>query len=466
MSSLVQKYLGDRNFIVKMTSLVIPMLIQMTITNAVNLLDNLMIGRLGTLEMTAVSIVNYLVFVFYICIFGSLSGVGIFSTQYAGAKDHEGMRQCFRLKWLLGLLITGACTLVFWQFSHQLISLFIEEGTSPADAEATLNFGWSYLAVMLWGFLPFTASQIYGSSLKELGETKLPMIAGLVAISVNMIFNWMLIFGACGFPRLGVMGGALATVLSRFVELAIIILVTHRRKLDFPFIQRAYSSLHISNHLIAQVIKRGLPLFMNEFLWASGIAATLQCYSVRGLEVIAANAIVSTTWNLFNTLFISTGIAAGIIVGQMLGAGEVAEAKHATRRLLVWGILSSAATGALMFAIASYIPMLYNTDESVRRLAGGFLRTLALLMPMYGFTHVCYFVLRSGGCTWITFAFDSLYTWLITVPGAWSLAHLTALPILAVYFTVQFGEIGKCLIGYVFIKKELWIHNIVEHLRQ
>ena len=260
----VHKLVGDRAFYARVIGIVVPLIIQNTVTNVVSLLDNVMVGRVGTLEMSAVAIVNQLLFVFNLCIFGGLAGAGIFATQFAGAEDHEGVRHCLRMKWIIAMGMLILAHIVFALIPEKLISMYLAEHISPQDAADTLSYGMDYLGVMLWGLLPFAVTQIYASTLREVGETRLPMIASVVAILVNLVFNYLLIFGTFGFPRLGVVGAAIATVLSRYVETVIIVVYTHAMHARFPFIKGAYRSLHIPRALLRDIVWRGSPLLVNE----------------------------------------------------------------------------------------------------------------------------------------------------------------------------------------------------------
>ena len=159
LSKIKNKLIGDKNFYQRVAMIVLPMIIQNTITNLVNLLDNMMVGRVGTLEMSAVAIVNQLIFVFSLCVFGGIAGAGIFSTQYSGAGDVDGVRHCFRAKMVIAIAMFVLCGAVFFAFSQPLISLYLAEGTSAQDAEATLGFATKYLTVMIIGLLPFAVSQ-------------------------------------------------------------------------------------------------------------------------------------------------------------------------------------------------------------------------------------------------------------------------------------------------------------------
>ncbi len=465
-STLTHRYkkyiVADRYFYSRVLTIVLPILIQNTITNVVSLLDNVMVGLVGTMEMSAVAIVNQLIFVFTLCIFGGLSGIGIFATQYAGANNQNGIRHCFRLKFILAVFMFIIATLIFTLLPNQLISMYIAEGTSLADTTSTLRFGKEYLAIMLIGLLPFALSQVYGGTLRELGETKLPMLSSVAAILINLVFNYFLIFGKFGFPKLGVVGAAIATVLSRFVELIILITATHIKRKKYPFIKGAYRSFYIPKNLCVDVIKRGSPLLFNEFLWSTGMAILLQCYSIRGIDVVAAANIASTVSNLFNVVFISMGTAIAIIVGQYLGANRISDAKITVWRLIFLTCALCTVVGGIMAVLSPYIPMIYNVENSVKQTATALLLISSVLMPFFAFTHNCYFTLRSGGKTVITFIFDTGFTWGVSVPFAFILANFTSLGIVTVYLLVQSIEIIKCFIGFILIKKGVWINNIIK----
>lgn len=454
--------IGTKEFYRRVFSIVVPMIIQNTITNVVSLLDNVMVGRIGTLQMSAVTIVNQLMFVFYLCIFGGMAGAGIFATQYAGANDNDGIRHCMRMKAIVGALMTALALGVFLIFKQPLIEMYIAKDTLPADATATIKYAIDYMKVMLIGLLPFAVMQVYASSLREVGETKLPMVASIAAILVNLVFNYLLIFGKFGFPRLEVVGAAIATVLSRFVEAGIIIIAATLKRKKYPFIKGVFKSLYLPWNLAKQIITKGMPLLVNEFLWSSSMAFLLQCYSVRGIDVLAAVNISNTVNNLFNVVFLTMGNAVAIIVGQHLGANRIKEAKQSVWQLLALSVGCCMIMGGIMACLAPFIPHIYNTEAEVKQVATQFLFVVAALMPVFAFAHNCYFTLRSGGRTVITFLFDSAFSWVIVVPFAFVLSKYTNMPIVPLYFAVQSLDIIKCIIGFIMVKKGIWIKNIID----
>ncbi len=454
--------IGDKNFYSKVFTILLPMIVQNTVTNVVSLLDNVMVGRVGTIQMSAVAIVNQLLFVFSLCIFGGLAGAGIFSAQYAGAKDDTGMRYCFRMKCYVGILMLVLAAFIFLVFPSGLINAYLAEGTSAEDAAATLYFGKKYLFIMLIGLIPFALSQVYASTLRELGETKLPMIATVIAIFVNLVLNYILIFGKLGFAKMGVAGAAVATVISRYTEMLIIIIFAHLKKQRFTFIKGVYSSPKIPLLLSKKIIRSGFPLLINEFLWSLGMAMLLQCYSVRGLGVVAASNIAGTAANLFNVAFISMGGALSIMLGQALGAGNNQKAKDMVWKLISLSVFLSFIMGVILALLSKAFPLMYNTEDEVRHIATYFLLILALIMPINAFSHCCYFIMRSGGRTIITFLFDSVIMWGVNIPIAFALSSHTPLNIITVYLLVQCLDILKCILGFILVKKGIWIRNIVK----
>ncbi|MCR5459539.1 MAG: MATE family efflux transporter [Acetatifactor sp.] len=460
--SNVRNLFGDRKFYANVLKVAVPIMIQNGISNFVSLLDNIMIGQVGTEQMSGIAIVNQLMFVFYLGIFGALSAAGIFSAQFYGKGDHEGVRNAMRFKLYVAIGIVILGIFAFHALGDQLILLYLHDGGDSAQSlEAALQYGREYLAVMLVGLLPFGIEEAYASTLRECGETRLPMIAGIVAVFVNLGFNYVLIFGHFGFPKLGVTGAAIATVISRYVQLAIVLIWTHRHVKRVPFAKGLYRSFSIPLDLVGKIVIKGLPLMINEILWAAGMALLNQCYSLRGLDAIAGLNISSTITNLFNVVFIAMGSAISIMVGQLLGAGKMEEAMDTDVKLITFSVTSCIGIGAVLMVLAPLFPMLYNTSDQVKALATGFIRVGAGCMPIYAFMHASYFTLRSGGKTLITFCFDSVFLWLVCTPVAYVLSRYTALPILTLYFCVQMIDLIKCAIGFVLVKKGVWLNNIV-----
>ncbi len=456
-----KKLIGDRAFYGKVLGVTVPIMIQNGITNFVGLLDNIMVGRIGTEQMSGIAIVNQLLMVFSLAIFGAISGVGIFGAQFFGCKNQEGVRHTLRFKIYvcLGILVLGILVLALG--GEQLIQMYLHgEGNDPA-LQATLEYGKEYLWVMFVGLPPFVIEEVYASTLREGGETKVPMTAGVAAVLVNLALNYLLIFGKFGFPVLGVVGAAIATVISRYVQAAVVIVWTHAHPEKMPFIVGAYQELRVPGQLTWNIARKGTPLMVNEILWSAGTAMMTQCYSTRGLDAVAALNISTVISNLFNVVFVAMGSAVSILVGQLLGAGKMEAAKDTDRKLIAFALASSIAMGAVVALLAPLFPQLYNTSDEVKRLAMLLLRVSALCMPVFAFLHTTYFTLRSGGKTIITFLFDSVFLWCVSIPVAYVLSRHTTMSIAILFLSCQMLDLIKCAIGFVLVKKGVWLNNIV-----
>ena len=460
---MFNRYIGDRAFYRRVTAVAIPIIIQNGITNFVSLLDNIMVGQIGDIQMSGVSIVNQLMFVFNLCIFGASSGAGIFTAQFHGSGDHRGIRHTFRFKTLSCAMLSLVGIGVFILAGSPLIGLYLQGEGDPQNAALALGYGLDYLRVMLWGLVPFALSNAYSSTLRESGQTMVPMVGGISAVGVNLVLNYVLIFGHLGFPVMGVRGAALATVISRYAELAVVAGWTHLNRQRNPFIQGAYRSVHIPKKLLTDIIRKGMPLMINEFLWACGVAVINQCYSTCGLDVVPAMNISNTLFNLGSVVYLSMGNCVGIIMGQMLGAGNAESVvRDSNRKLIAVSVVAGSLFGGIMAVFSGLFPRIYNTTDAVRLLAAQLICVSAAMLPLNSYTNAAYFTLRSGGQTAVTFVFDSCFAWLFCVPLAFCLSRFTGISILPLYIICQGTDLVKCVIGAFMIRKGTWIRNLAQ----
>ena len=396
----MKSLIGDKKFYRMVLIVCIPIVIQNGFTNLASLLDNIMIGQLGTLSMSGVSISNQLFQVFNVSVFGAMSGAGIFLAQFYGRGNRDGVHNCFRIKMLLCILISILAICIFKLLGPSLISLYLND--DPTDSMTTLSFGKQYMDVMLIGLIPFAITQVYSSSLRETGNTVLPMKASVIAVIVNFCINYILIFGHFGFPKLGVIGAAIGTVVSRIVEM--------------------------------------------------------------GINIAAAINVTTTVTNFFMIICYAMGNSISIIVGQRLGAGEIEYAKDCDLKMVFMNFMMCLCIGVALFGCSSFIPQIYNTSIEVKSLATSLLRVSACMLPIISLYYSSYFTMRAGGKTLLTFFFDSGYTFIFTFMVALCLTRFTNLPIFNVYLLVQCVDIPKAVLGITLVKKGIWVHNIVNEL--
>ena len=460
----LKKYIGTRAFYKTLITVMLPILIQNAITNFISLLDNVMVGQIGTEQMSGVSIVNQLMFVFYLCIFGAISGAGLFGAQFFGKRDHEGVRHTFRFKLYTALILCSIALAIFLLGGERLINLYLHEGGETGDIALTLRFAKEYLAISLIGLLPYTVTQVYSGTLREIGHTVPPMTAGLCGVAVNLVLNYVLIFGKFGAPALGVEGAAIATVVSRFAECAIVIVWAHTHKQKCEFIKGVYRSFYVPAALMKRIAITGLPLLLNETIWAAGQAMLLQCYSVRGIAVVSAMNITNTVNNTFSVLFMAVGSAVAILLGHLLGAGKVEEARRDAHRLIAFSVGMGVISSVLIAVAAPIFPKIYNTTDEVRTLAVSFTLIMALVSPIHAYLHAAYFTIRSGGKTLVTFIFDSGYIWCVNVVLAFTLARFSPLSAPLVYLIVQGADLAKIPIGAALVGRGKWATDMTKQL--
>ena len=428
---MLKQFFGDRVFYKKVMALALPIMLQNGITNLVNMLDNLMVGSLNIASSSGVTIANQLMFVYNLCLFGAISGAGIYGAQFFGKGDGKGLTHSFRFKFLISILIGFIGIGIFYVFSEPLIGIYIQSEGAQIDPAYVLSEAKDYLRIMIIGLIPFALSQCYCGTLRECSRPLPPMIAGIIAVFVNLVLNYILIFGHFGAPAMGVRGAAIATVVSRFTELLIIVLSTHLRTGKMAFMKDVYKSLYMPKSLILKITSKTLPLMANEVVWATGMAAINKFYSERGIEVVAATNVLQTFFNVFSVAYMAVGMSLGILLGQMLG--ETTQRKPVMdycKKLITTSVLVNTFMGIVFFSFSYFIPSLYNYPQDVQSTASALMQICAVMMPFEAFCHACYFTLRSGGKTLITFLFDSCYVWVVNVVCAMLLVRFTGLDII------------------------------------
>ena len=454
--------IGDKALYRQVLTVALPIILQNLITNFVSVLDNVMVGQLSTAQIGAVTIVNNnLLFILNVCLFGGAAGAGIFTTQFYGSGNQEGIRYTVRYKLFMCLMVAAVGIGIFTLGSDGLIGLYLQgEGDAQLRAD-TLRYGREYLFIMLVGIVPFAVNNVYASTLRECGHPMVPMIAGMVAMGVNLVGNYILIFGHFGAPQMGVAGAAAATVVSRYVEASIVIAWTHLHPQKSPYFKGLYRSVYIPASLLKSIAIKGMPVLANEAAYTIGMAFLNQCYSTCALEVVPALSISTTIYNLMAVTFRSLGSAVGIIMGHKMGAGTQRDKVYDdNKKLLALSVLTGVIFGGATVALAKVFPMLFNTTGSVRQLATSLIVISAVMMPLQAYIFSVYFTLQAGGKTVLTFMFDGGAIWVLMIPIAFILSRYTGANILVIFTLCNAVDLIKCFIGYYFLRRRGWIQNL------
>ena len=485
LSSLKKKYIGDKAFYRTVLVILLPLVVQQGITSFVNLLDTLMVGSLGEETLSAVGVVNQILMVFNLTIFGGLSGVSIFGSQFAGKNDVDGMRQSFRTKLYFGVAVCVIGIGILVMFGEKFIGMFMEgELTAQANADVSpeelaervafaTGQAKDYLTVMLWGLPAFMLTQAYAGSMREMGKTVATMVGSVIAILANLVLNFLLIFETREMNLFGwtftmwgadwgVKGAAAATVIARVIEMVFVLTYAHLHQNRYVFLRGAFRNGYVPLALLRRIAITGTPLLLNEVLWSLGMTFINQCYSRRGMTALAALNITSTAWNLFCIIMFAMGNAVSIMVGQYLGRGDKKGARDVDAKLLFITVVSHIALGGLLALLAGSIPNMFNVTEAARGLAKQTLVIAGLSLPIHAFLHATYFTIRSGGKTVVTFLFDSVYTWCVPAVLAWVLSHYTQADVVTMYFCIQFIDVVKLIIGLFMLKSDFWANNVVD----
>ena len=258
-------------------------------------------------------------------------------------------------------------------------------------------------------------------------------------------------------------GAAVATVISRYAELLIVVGWTHLNPEKNPFIRGALRSFRIPGELLRVIIRKGMPQLINEFLWSSGMAILNQCYSTCGLDVVPAMNINTTIFNVASVAFLSLGNSVGIIMGQMLGASAPeAEVRDTNRKLIALSVAAGSVVAVILVSVSGVFPNVFKTTQQVRQLATALICISAAAMPLNSIANATYFTLRSGGQTMVTFLFDSCFVWSFCVPLAFCLSRFTGIGIIPLYAILQATELFKCTIGIFMLKQGKWIRNLTK----
>lgn len=460
--SLGKRLSDDRAFYRRVFATALPMMAQNAVTMFVSMLDNLMVGQLSTAQIGGVTIINNnLLFIFNLCLFGGAAGAGIFTTQFYGSGDNDGIRHAFRFKLYVSLILSAIGAAVFLLGGDSLIGLYLQADDDPVLARETLYYARQYLRIMLWGLVPFALTNAYSGTLKVCGHPTVALVASLGATATNLVGNWILIFGNLGVPAMGVAGAAIATVISRYVEFAILAVWAHTHSVKLPYMKGLYSSPGIPASLLKTIFKKGMPLLLNEAMWSFGMAFLNQCYSVWGQEVNAALGICATLFNMASVAFKALGSTVGIITGQMLGANvPKKELRSANNKMTVICLCSGVLFGGLMAAASGFFPQLYETTDTVRGIATGLVLIASCDVLLQSYIYPVYFTLRAGGKTIATFIFDCGSIWLLSLPLAFCLSRFTALHVFVIYGIVTLVDVIKCIIGKIMLSQDNWIQKL------
>lgn len=468
-----RRYFGDLSFVPALVKLALPIAGQHLLMTTLNLTDTLMVGQLGEVQIGAIALGNQVFFLLMLFLFGVGSGSAVFSSQFWGRRDVAGVRRSMGLSLALG----SGGALVFTAggvfFPGLILSVFTRDPAVIAE-------GIGYLRIVALSYLFTAISMSYAHALRSVGDTRLPLYATAVSISLNIAGNYVLIFGALGFPALGVRGAAIATALARLIELAVILTVVYTRK--GPVAATPRELLRFDRAFAARYFHRALPVIFNEVFWSVGYTMYTVVFGRMGTSHLAAYTIADTVGRLALVFFIGSANASAILIGNRIGqeAHRVSQSVPAMRRvnkdpreseaqgiaLSLLKILPLAALvlGAIIFfPVARWVPYLFAVSEDVRWMVTLLMRAFAFVMIVKIFNmHIVVGILRGGGDTHYSLVVDVSFLWLVGVPMAFLTGLVLGLPVHLVYLCIGVEELGKMVLGTNRIVSGRWINDLTE----
>ncbi len=451
------KLFGSRKFYGSALSLAVPIMLQQLIQSMVSLIDNFMVSGLGDISMSGVNVAGQVLFVFMVYINAINMAGGIFMTQFFGAADKDGMKQTFRFKLVMGFAAFIPYLLVCLVFPREVLSLMLMGNT---EAEPILDEAVKYINIMFFMGLPMTISMCIASSLRDLGKVKIPLAVTVAATATNTLFNWLLIYGHLGFPKLGVRGAALATVIARTVEFVIFMAVYFKLKPDFAVkITRFFK---INGKLFGKILKKGALVLFCEMVWVISETVTTAIYNGRGgADVVSGMASSFAIANLFFVAFGGIYSSTGVILGKTLGRGDLDRARCEK----TWLLSGSAVFGVIMslfgFATTLIIPVVFGRlSESALDICRDMVIMMSFFMPVWVYMNAQHSVARAGGDTVMGALVDSVITIFVMLPMLFALGFLTNIGPVAMYLGVKLLDLVKTVVFHIWLKKERWLKNL------
>ena len=429
--------------------LALPIALQQFMTALVGACDAIMLGKLSQDAMSAVSLATQVTFVFNLFMFAFMAGENMFVAQYYGKGDYTGISQVFSLV----TKICGCIAVVFLAgtlfFPEQLMRILTNE-------ETLIVLGSEYLRVIGISYVFSGIAQIFLAIMKNCGAVNMSTLINGVMVILNIALNAVFIFGLSGFPKMGIKGAALATVLATVVQFlwSVGYVLCRIRAVKF-------SLRSCEKKLFGRFWQKAVPLLINNLAWGIGFSMYSVIMGHLGTDAVAANGIANISKNLVVCFCLGLGNAGSIIVGNRLGADRLQEAKEAGETLTKTAIIAGLVSGLVLIALSPFIPKLVDLTPTAR----GYLQKMLLISSYYiaGKSVNCMTIggiFAAGGDSKFGMLCDSVTLWCIIVPLGCICAFILKLPVMVVYFVLNLDEIIKLPVVYKHYKKYKWIKNL------
>lgn len=450
----LKKHTDKKAFTKKLLYIAVPIMIQSLITASVNLIDTMMVGKLGESSIAALGVANQYYMLFNLIIMGIYSGVGIFISQYWGKKDVSKIKAFTTLQIQIGMVITAVFVIFGGLLPKQIISLFTNDAV-------VINLGATYLRIVIFGYLAYAISNGYGNASRSIGRTVLPMISSSIALIVNIFLNYGLIYGNFGMPALGVEGAALATTIARIIEMIVVVSAIYINYKDLAVSLKDFFKWNKS--IFNQVIGPMSQVVLNDICWGLGMIVYTMIFGRIGTGALASVQIMSTAQNIFITVVIAVSVASCVMIGNQIGEGDQSLAKEQSYYFIKIVTVLTILIGIAVAAGTTFILSFFTIDASVMASTKILLYLSALTMPVRGLGILLIIgILRGGGDANGALKIELFTMWIIGVPGIYITAILLKWPIEHVYIFIAVEEIIKLILAYIRFKNGRWINDFTQ----
>lgn len=444
--------LKDRQFLKTLVTLMLPMVAQNLITLATQMMDSLMLGRLGQIELSASSLANQPFFIFNLLIFGMASGSSVLNAQFWGKGDVRSIKIvisiCLKVALTVSILL-GAAVIIFPETVMRIYT----------DDPEIIAAGAEYLKIVGFCYFFFGLSNTLLTTIRSVGIVRIAVIDSIFSLVCNSGLNYLLIFGSFGFPKLGIRGAAIATVIARMGEAVIVLvyILVIDRKLRFKI--RDFWEFDVG--LLKNYLKNGLPVAFNEVLWSVGISIQSMVMGRLGASVVSASQIASIVQQFSSVLIFGVANAAAIIIGNDIGAGKMERARERVTWFRIIGVILGIFASCLILGLSGPVVSFYNVPEETKQLATEMLRVLAVIVLFVAQTGIGVVgLLRGGGDPRFALFVDLAGLWLVATPAALLSAFVFGAPVLVVYACTKLDEPVKLLMLAWRMRNHHWMRDV------
>lgn len=450
----VKSVFFDKQFLKTLLVIALPIMLQNFLSAFVNILDTVMIGKLGTVELAAVGLGNQLFFLLNLILYGIGSGSMVFTAQFWGKKDFKGVQKTFGISLIVAVCFALLFTVCCISMPEAILSLYTKD-------QAVIATGAAYLRISALCFLPFAINFILMITLRAIEKVKIAVGSTLVSIIVNLVLNAILIFGLFGAPALGVRGAAIATVAARCAEVGITFAVTKYR--NYPVLGSLQNHFRFDPKFLKIYFLVVIPVLLNESLWSFGITFHHKIFASMNTFSYAAFNITNTISQLTWVIFIGFGNGISVLIGKKIGERKSDDAQRYAAKVLFFIPIVAVFVGAALIPISHLVPFIFNVERIVLATVKQLFIVLACCYPLKA-CNLCILIglIRAGGDTRFGMICDTFIMWLIAIPLAFFVSTHTALPPWFVYMCLFSEEPLKLLLGVWRIRSGKWLHSVTD----